>query len=231
MISHVQAEPLLRLDALELAYGDGKEPLFSGLSLQINAAQAFVLGGPSGVGKSTLLRCIAGLEARGLCKMHWQGRELVGHEMPGFRKEAIYVPQAPPRMPMSVEESLQAAFSFRHQTRSYSREAVLSLCEQLSLPEKLLGQRLADLSGGEAQRFGVVRALILEPKLLLLDEPASSLDATSRDALAELLARWLNEGSRALVVCSHEPSWCEKLVTDSWMLGTGGKIEHKAWST
>jgi ABC-type iron transport system FetAB ATPase subunit len=224
----LEAEPLLRLEKLELAFGESKAALFSSLDVELHADHAYVLGGPSGVGKSTLLRCLAGLEARAQGRLCWRGHEVVGKNMPAFRKGAIYVPQAPPRMPLSVQESLEAAFAFRSQSGEYDSEAVLDLCGKLLLDEELLTHRLADLSGGEAQRFGLVRALVLGPSVLLLDEPASSLDSEARDRLASVLREWLSTSGRALVVCSHEPSWCEDLVTDYWTLSAGSKLDRKA---
>ena len=201
--------------------------MFSGLSCKVDAGQAIVLGGASGVGKSTLLRSIAGLEAQATGVLYWRGKELLATDVPAFRQQAIYVAQTPPRLPMSAEDSLRAAFSFRHQRHKYDRDHALKLCQQLLLSESLLDQRLTDLSGGEAQRFGLLRALLLKPQLLLLDEPASNLDAEARDAMAAVLTTWLGRNNRSLVVCSHEPSWCQALVTEYWILGKGGALESR----
>lgn len=222
------APPLLRLDGLGLVYGAGKGSLFSGLSLQVDVGQAIVLSGASGVGKTTLLRSIAGLEAQATGALYWRGSPITASEVPAFRQQAIYVAQSPPRMPMSVEESLRAAFSFRHQRQEYQRDQVLRLCQELHLSEPLLTQRLADLSGGEAQRFGLIRALLLNPQLLLLDEPASSLDAKARHALATVLATWFGQEDRSLIICCHERNWCQSLVTTHWTLVEGGELESRA---
>ena len=225
MMPPVEAQSLLRLEELELAYDANKTQVFAGLSVRIEANEAIVLQGPSGVGKSTLLRCLAGLEARAKGTIYFDSERVVDKDVPSFRKQAVYVPQAPPRMPISVEDSLKAAFAFRNQDLSYDPEQVETLCEQLLLPKKLLDQRLADLSGGEAQRFGLLRALIVKPKLLLLDEPASSLDAEARSAVAKVLHQWMEAGERSMVICSHEPSWCQILQTSTWQLEVGGTLK------
>lgn len=224
MMPAVGTPPLLHLDALSLAYDPAKTALFSGLTLEIPKDSAIVLQGPSGVGKSTLLRCIAGLEARAKGDLHFNGKLVAPNDVPSFRRQAVYVAQTPPRMPMQVEESLRAPFAFCNQSQQYDRDHVEALCEQLMLPTNLLEQDLAELSGGEAQRFGVLRALVVKPTLLLLDEPASSLDAEARSAMASALKRWFSDGGRSTVICSHDPSWCTSLQTDTWNLSAGGKL-------
>lgn len=225
MIPAVEGQSLLRLEELELAYDANTTRLFAGLSIRIEANEAIVLRGPSGVGKSTLLRCLAGLEARAKGTIYFGSERVVDKDMPSFRTQAVYVPQAPPRMPISVEDSLKAAFAFRSQELSYDAKHVAALCEQLLLPKKLLNHRLADLSGGEAQRFGLLRALTVKPTLLLLDEPASSLDAEARSAVANVLRQWIGAGERSMVICSHEPSWCQGLLTATWHLEIGGTLK------
>ncbi len=224
MMQLVEVLPLLRLEELELRYEASGNQLFTDLSLRIEPNETIVLKGASGVGKSTLLRCIAGLEARASGTIYFGGKPVLAKDVPSFRRQAVYVPQLPPRMPMSVEDSLRAAFAFRNQELSYDSGQVASLCEQLLLPEMLLEQRLADLSGGEAQRFGLLRALTIKPKLLLLDEPASSLDSDARSAMAKVLGTWLEEGDRSMLICSHDPSWCQSLITATWQLESGGKL-------
>jgi ABC-type iron transport system FetAB ATPase subunit len=215
---------LLRIEELELAYDASGSKIFAALSLAIEANQAIALSGPSGVGKSTLLRCMAGLEARAKGTLHFGGKPVLPKAVPSFRRQAVYVPQTPPRMAMSVEDSLRIAFAFRNQDLNYDPEQAASLCEQLLLPKKLLKQRMAELSGGEAQRFGLLRALTIKPTILLLDEPVSSLDAKARSAVAKVIAEWFGEGDRSVVISSHEPSWCQSLLTGTWQLEAGGNL-------
>ena len=221
------ASNLLAIESLTLAIGpDDSRPLFGGLCCEIATAQVIGLVGPSGSGKSTLLRAMAGLDARAKGPLRWRGRTLSPSDMPTFRSEAIYVAQTPVRFSMSAGHSLEEPFSFRSRKSQYDARRAQELCQTLRLPDDILDRRLTDISGGEAQRISLIRALLLEPQVLLLDEPASSLDANAREALAGLLKTWLADNdTRALVICSHEPSWCQGLLTERWTLGTDGHLE------
>lgn len=168
---------------------------------------------------------MAGLESRAQAEIRWLGKQLSDDEIPSFRGQAIYVSQTPPRWQMSVEDSLKLAFQFRSQHGVYEREKAQLLCESLLLESSVLEQSLIGLSGGEAKRIALVRALLLVPKVLLLDEPANGLDTSSAEAMANLLKSWLNEGERALLCATHQVAWCQELAHESWTLHPGGAID------
>jgi molybdate/tungstate transport system ATP-binding protein len=157
------------------------------LSLDIPSGEYFVLMGPAGSGKSVFLECLCGL------KRFQTGRVMIGgadvtDRAPGNRPVA-YVPQDYALFPhLSVERNI--AFGLRAHGRPAieARRRAAETAKVLGI-EHLLSRATAGLSGGERQRVALARALVLEPTVLLLDEPVSALDeATRQDVCAQLLA-------------------------------------------
>lgn len=206
---------LLEAEGVSVAGPAGQEPLLTGpVSVSLAAGDVLALGGASGSGKTTLLRALAMLEARAEGEVRLRGRVPADAALPAFRREVVYVPQTPPRFPLTVEASLRAVFALRSAAgEAYDPAAARGLLDRLLLPADVLGRRVPDLSGGEAQRVGFVRALLLRPAVLLLDEPTSALDRLARGALAALLGEWLSAGERAALIVTHEPAHFETLIT------------------
>ncbi len=174
------------------------------VDLEVHAGEALTITGPSGSGKSTLLRCLAILEARAQGSLHFLDVQVASAAVPAFRRQVIYVAQTPPRFAGSVLESLQMAFGFASSTQAFSKERAAAMCEELLLPPDILGRSLARVSGGEAQRLGIVRALLLDPRVLLLDEPTSALDLDAEAAVHHMIETWFAKGDRATVSISHK---------------------------
>jgi putative ABC transport system ATP-binding protein len=135
--------------------------------------------------------------------------------LPLYRTQVIYVPQRPTLFEGTVEENLQMVFQLVvHQQRRYCREQVVGDLGQLNRSEDFLAQAAPRLSGGEAQILGLLRALQLEPQVLLLDEPTASLDPDSTARVEVLLEHWLRgDGRRACIWTSHDAAQIER-VTD-----------------
>ena len=213
--------PLLETADLTLSL-DGSRRLFGPLTLCVAHGQVVTIEGPSGTGKSTILRSLAQLEARAHGTIRFHGRPVAAREMAAFRRAVIYVPQASPRFPMTVSESLAHAFEFRSRgPQWFQANHARDLCNQLGLPSDVGDRWLPDLSGGEAQRIALVRALLLEPVMLLLDEPTSSLDAESRDHAIACITKWTQAGDRSAILVSHDLAPFETLITHRYSLRDG----------
>src|SRR5438094_7331603 len=157
-----------------------------GISFQLAAGQYAVLMGKTGSGKTTLLEAICGLKPvrRGTVRLH--GRD-VTHCKPAERAVG-YVPQDRALFPsMTVWDHLAFALVVRRWDRRRIAERVGELADLLGLGH-LLDRRPAGLSGGEAQRVALGRALSAHPEVLLLDEPLSALDEGTRQEMYDLLA-------------------------------------------
>ncbi len=194
---------LLQASNLRVPEHEGHTPLVGPISIALAAGDRVLLNGPSGSGKSTLLRCIALLESRALGKVSYKGETMCQDLVPRYRREVIYLAQSPPRYAMSVEESLQRAFSFASATSRYDKAQACALLDELALPLAILDRDLAHVSGGELQRIGLLRVLLLRPKILLLDEVTSALDSESEACVIATLARWFDASECAGIAITH----------------------------
>jgi ABC-type nitrate/sulfonate/bicarbonate transport system ATPase subunit len=182
-------------------YGRGaRTPIFEAVDLELREGELVVLLGPSGCGKSTLLRCLAGLEpfSAGALTITRDGGERGGIGV---------VFQEPRLMPwLTVRQNVELGLRFRRNKRAVAGPASLTtdrLLEVLGLTA-LAAARPSELSGGQAQRVSVARAVITRPRILLLDEPFAALDPVTRASMQ----RWLLEVKRdlelSIIVVTHD---------------------------
>ena len=148
------------------------------VSLQVREGEFLVLVGPSGCGKSTTLRMIAGLE-RATEGSIWIGERLVNHVSPRDRDVAMVFQNYALYPHMNVQRNLSYSLRLRREPRAVIDRRVAQVAESLDLT-RLLHRKPGQLSGGQRQRVALGRAIIREPKLFLMDEPLSNLDAKLR---------------------------------------------------
>ena len=178
--------------------------VFEGLSLQLNANEIVAILGPSGCGKSTLLRCIVGLEKAdsGTIRIaHQRGTESSGYL---FQNPILY-----PHL--NTAGNIALGFS-----EPLTKQEKKKRIEQELISVELGGfetRAVESLSGGEAQRVALVRALLGDPEVLLLDEPFSALDLETRRSLAVQTRQWLKQRSIASIHVTHDPEEAE-LIAD-----------------
>jgi putative spermidine/putrescine transport system ATP-binding protein len=166
----------LRLDGVSRSFGG--RPALRELALTIHAGEFVALLGPSGCGKSTALNCLAGLLPLSGGSIWLDGRRIDG--VPPEQRGFGMVFQSYALFPhMSVRRNVGFGLSIRHVPRAEARERVdeaLRLVELTEHADKLPGQ----LSGGQQQRVAIARAIVIRPRLVLMDEPLSNLDAKLR---------------------------------------------------
>ncbi len=176
------------IQGLSKVYGEGARALES-LDLEVGEGELLVVVGPSGSGKTTLLRLVAGLDRPTAGSIRLADRDLTG--VPPQRRDVALVFQSLALYGhLTVEQNLAFALNantvggwFRRSAASDEATARISQTAKLLRIEHLLGRRPTELSGGEQQRVALGRAIVREPKALLLDEPLSSLDLPTRRGL------------------------------------------------
>ena len=202
----------------------GKFSLDAGFTAPAKGVTA--LFGPSGCGKTTVLRCIAGLQrlADGLCVVGgdvWQDRD--GAFLPTYRRPLGYVFQEASLFPhLSVRRNLLFGAPRRDGGVGHGRIAFDEVVELLGV-KALLDRSPAKLSGGERQRVAIGRALLSQPKLLLMDEPLSALDRATKDEIMPFLERLRDRLALPIVYITHSIAEVERLA-DHIVLMEKGRV-------
>jgi len=170
--------------------------------LEIKKGETLAVVGPNGAGKSTLLLALARLlpAARGDIRLH--GKHQREWSDLDYRRRIAFVFQDPLLMDMSVRENIALGLKFRRMDKQESLERVHKWANAMGVGH-LLKRRAGQLSGGEAQRVSLARAFVLDPELLLMDEPFSAVDPQTREKLLEDLSRALAEDHRTTVFVTH----------------------------
>lgn len=192
-----------------------------GISLVIEPGELFFLLGASGCGKTTLLRCIAGLETPTSGSIHFGEREVT--KMPPHKREAAMVFQSYALWPhMTVAQNIAFGLEERKVPKPEIKRRVGEALEMVQLPG--YGERSIDqMSGGQQQRVSLARALVVKPKCLLLDEPLSNLDAQLRVEMRREIRRIVKENGLTGIYVTHDQE--EALaMADRMAVLTRGKI-------
>jgi putative ABC transport system ATP-binding protein len=190
------------------------DPILKSIDVTIPEAGITVLAGPSGAGKSTLLRLLNRLDDPLGGAIRWRDRDLSEWDPMELRRRVGMVFQRPPLFHGTVLENLQVALP------DVSNERALHVLEHVGLSGDLLDQDADTLSGGEAQRMCVARALLTEPEVLLADEPTAALDAAARRKV-EGLGRMLADSGVAVVWVSHDTDQLRRLADHVIVLADG----------
>jgi tungstate transport system ATP-binding protein len=195
------AETLLALRDVSVRHGESTALQIS--SLDIHAGEILAVIGPNGSGKSTLLRVIGLLQQPTTGKIYFAGEEATRTNALLLRRHMASVFQEPLLVNASVYDNAALGLQMRGLRGHEIASRLRPWLERLGIAH-LASRRAHTLSGGEAQRTSLARALALDPKLLLLDEPFSALDPQTREALLIDLQRILGEAAVTAVLVTHD---------------------------
>lgn len=171
--------------------------------LEIQEGEVLAVVGPNGAGKSTLLLTVARLLKTKQGEVLFNGHPMSAESDTTYRRRLALVMQDPLLFDTSVFENVATGLKFRDVPRDEIKRKVPLWLERLGVAH-LSKRRAGQLSGGEAQRVSLARALVLEPELLLLDEPFSALDPPTRSGILDDLGPLLKETSTTTVFVTHD---------------------------
>lgn len=208
---------MLEIDRLVCGYGN--LPVIHGISLAVAEGSSIAIFGGNGVGKSTLLKTIAGwLPAQG-GSIKWKGRTLSGRDAVYAAQAGVgFVPQENKVFSsLSVEENLDLGADFR----PGGAKKLAEIYERFPLLWERRRQKAGSLSGGERQLLAVVSALLMEPQLLLLDEPTTGLSPVAVDRLTEVIKDVIAEGITLVWVVEQDPDVALAMVDRAHVMAGG----------
>jgi sulfate/thiosulfate transport system ATP-binding protein len=207
----------------EISKSFGEFTALRDISLEVPTGSLTALLGPSGSGKSTLLRVVAGLERPDSGEVLIAEEDVTG-EAPQRRGVGFVFQHYAAFKHMTVYENVAFGLRIRHRPRTEIRERVGELLRLVQL-EGFASRYPAQLSGGQRQRMGLARALAVDPKVLLLDEPFGALDARVRKELRAWLRRLHDETHTTTVIVTHDQEEAME-VADRIALMNEGRIEQ-----
>lgn len=183
----------------------GKGILFKDFDLDIGYGEFTILQGPSGSGKSTLLYLLNGLRVPQAGVILYRGRELKSYNPLILRRRVVYLQQLPVMLDRTVRENLLLPFTLRvaEKTPQPGDDLLRSYLNAFLLNPISLEDNALNLSVGQRQRLALIRALLLEPEVLLLDEPTASLDRESRSIVEDKVETLNLERGIGVVMISH----------------------------
>jgi len=201
-----EPKPIVEIRDLSVKYPNGVMAL-EGINLDVNPKDLIALIGPNGAGKSTLLKVILGLTKATNGSIKLFGSSDLGKNL----KYVGYVPQSAqardPNLPFSVYETVMLGRTpvagLFHGMKDKDRQKVEETLKLFGIYE-LKDRKIGQLSGGQSQRVFLAKAMVAEPKLLLLDEPTSGVDTSSKKEFYNILDRLNKERGITVILSSHD---------------------------
>lgn len=201
----------------------GTNHVLKGINLNVEKGQFVTLLGPSGCGKSTLLRCLAGLEELSGGEILLDGEDITDKE-PKDRNIGMVFQQYSLFPNMTVEENIAFGLKLKKMEPSRIVEKVAEIIKLVELQSKEK-QYPANLSGGQQQRVALARSIVMEPKVLLLDEPLSAIDAKLRKSLQISIKKITRELGLTAIFVTHDQDEA-MIMSDVINLFHDGEIEQ-----
>ncbi len=237
--------PLLAIDGLHVHFttgrgflGRGQKTLraVNGISLELQQGQCLSIVGESGCGKSTTALAVMGLQAPTAGDIRFQGRSLIGPEAPG-RVERARIAQMvfqDPYASLNPRQTVQATLAgplLLHADRSRSEvnDRVAEMLRHVGLLPEHAERYPHEFSGGQRQRIGIARALILDPQIVVLDEPVSALDVSIRAQIINLLLDLQQKLALSYIMISHDLGVVEHMSDRVAVMYYGQVVEIGDW--
>jgi lipoprotein-releasing system ATP-binding protein len=212
---HLEALVLIEKLTKSFVHMGRKLEVLQGIDLNIYSGQILAIVGPSGAGKSTLLHCLGTLDLPSSGRIRLGNEELT--TMSGARLAAVrnrdigFVFQFHHLLPeFTALENLMIPGLIQGRPKKEIEKRARALLEEVGL-EKRATHRPGELSGGEQQRVAVARALALDPKLVLADEPTGNLDTATSDSIHDLFFQINRDHGTTIVVVTHNPAFAERM--------------------
>jgi len=213
----------LKVSGLEFSYGEVK--VLYGLDLEVSANSISCVMGRNGVGKTTFLRNLVGLEKPSAGTVIMEGKDL--SSAPAYERASRgigYVPQGRQIFPLlTVEENLSVALEAAH---AESQAIPDEVYDTFPVLHQMRSRRGGDLSGGQQQQLAIARALVTQPKLLVLDEPTEGIQPNVITQIGEVITRLTEEKGMTILLVEQYADFVRKFAHTFHVMNRGSFIAH-----
>ena len=197
------------LELQNIHYAVKNIEILLGIDLRILSGEFLTIIGPSGSGKSTLLRMLNNLNSPTSGNILYKGKNINTYTPESVRTQISYVFQKPYLFGNKVYENLEYPFTLHGKEPNQSK--IYSMLKELNLAEDILHKNIHALSGGEQQRIALIRSLLLDPEILLLDEITASLDPVNRSMVEDFIKQLHQKNNLTILLVTHDMQQAKQL--------------------
>lgn len=203
------------LSLTDISYQVEQRQILNKVNLEVQAGDFLTLTGPSGGGKSTLLKIIASLISPSDGEIIFQGQNQRDYEITTYRQLVSYCFQQPSLFGQTVADNLQFPFVIRNEASSQVQ--IEQALTKVNLPTNYLNKNITELSGGEKQRVALLRNTMFLPKILLLDEVTVGLDARSIEIVHQFIKQLWQEAGLTIIQITHNQAELSQAAKVLWL--------------
>ena len=217
--------PQMRVEQVSLAASLGSQYLLSNISFEVVAGSRFGIIGPSGAGKTSLLRLLNRLSEPTSGTIYLENEDIRKIPAIQLRRQVMLVPQEPKLLGMTVQEALAYPLKLQQLPQQQSQERLETCRELLHIPRDWLERTEVQLSVGQRQLVAIARALVVQPKILLLDEPTTSLDVGIASRVLGVLADLAHKNHMSILMVNHQLDMAQMFCTRVLYLQEGQLLQ------
>lgn len=199
----------------DISYQVEQRQILNKVNLEVQAGDFLTLTGPSGGGKSTLLKIIASLISPSEGEIIFEGQNQRDYEITTYRQLVSYCFQQPSLFGQTVADNLQFPFVIRNEASSQVQ--IEQALTKVNLPTSCLNKNITELSGGEKQRVALLRNTMFLPKILLLDEVTVGLDARSIEIVHQFIKQLWQEAGLTIIQITHNQAELSQAAKVLWL--------------
>lgn len=211
------------LEIKNLTFEAANKKILENIQLTVDEGDFLSITGPSGSGKSTLLKIIATILSKTCGEMLYNGKPIESYEPTEYRKDVSYCFQSPVLFGETVKDNL--AFPYTIREMEFDEAKAVEYLKTVGLRDEYLDKTINSLSGGEKQRIALIRNVLFQPKILLLDEVTSALDEENRQIIWKWLHDMRQKTKMTILMISHNEE--EAALADKHIHIVAGKIVDK----
>jgi len=222
--SHPSTPPQLRLENVSVASKIGFQPILQEISVEVKTGDRIALVGISGAGKTSLLQLLNRLKSPSNGEIFFQGESY--HKIPGvqLRQQITLVLSEAKLLGMTVKEALIYPLKLRGLSETEITQRLTRWTEQLEIPTDWLNRTEVQLSRGQLQKIAIARALMIQPQILLLDEPITALDFVSQTQILKSLQTVVDH-SITVILSTHQLDLIQDWGNRLWHLSQGKLVQ------